>query len=114
MSTKQYQFSLTWNLSHNSKSVENQKTLQLQKLFQITPSFSTNFIKKILTLRYFSGDNSISAVILELENKLQHGPPVNGAEADTGPTYRRCPPTWLPPVVVSFFTRVLKWSPTPD
>jgi hypothetical protein len=30
MSTKLYQFSLTWNLSNNSKSMENQKKLQLQ------------------------------------------------------------------------------------
>jgi hypothetical protein len=39
------QFGLTWNLANNSKSVENQKKLQSQKLFQITPSFSTNFFE---------------------------------------------------------------------
>jgi hypothetical protein len=49
MGTKLYQFSLAWNLSNNSKSVENQKKLQLQKLFQIKPSFSTNFLGIFLT-----------------------------------------------------------------
>jgi hypothetical protein len=64
MSTKLYQFSLTWNLLNNSKSVENQKKMQLQKLFQITPSISTIFWKFFTPLSYFSGDNLISAVIL--------------------------------------------------
>jgi hypothetical protein len=54
MSTKQNQFSLTWNLLNNSKSVENYKKLQLQKLFQITPSFFTNFLEIFSPLRYFS------------------------------------------------------------
>jgi hypothetical protein len=44
MSTKLYQFSLTWNIVNNSKSIENQKKLQLQKLFQIISSYSTNFL----------------------------------------------------------------------
>jgi hypothetical protein len=35
MSTKLIHFGLTWNLSNNSKSVRNQKKLQLQKLFKI-------------------------------------------------------------------------------
>jgi hypothetical protein len=43
MSTKLNQFGLTWNLLSNSKFVENQRKMQLQKLFQITPSSSTNF-----------------------------------------------------------------------
>jgi hypothetical protein len=49
MGTKLYQFGLTWNLSINSKSVENQKKLQLQKLVQITHSFSTYFLGFFLT-----------------------------------------------------------------
>jgi hypothetical protein len=40
---------LNWNLLDNSKSVKNQKKLQLQMLFQITPSFSTNFLKIFIT-----------------------------------------------------------------
>jgi hypothetical protein len=40
---------LTWNLSNNSKSVENQKKLQLQELFQTTLSFSTIFLGIVLT-----------------------------------------------------------------
>jgi hypothetical protein len=40
---------------------------------------------------------------------LQCGPPVSGAEADTGTTCRRRPPTWLPLIAVSFFTRAIKW-----
>jgi hypothetical protein len=43
MSTKLNQFGLTWNLLNNSKSMENQRKLPLQKLFQITPSSSSNF-----------------------------------------------------------------------
>jgi hypothetical protein len=49
MSTNLDQFGLAWNLMNNSKSVENQKKLQLQKLFQITPSFFTNFLENFLT-----------------------------------------------------------------
>jgi hypothetical protein len=37
-------FGLTWNVLNNWKSMENPKKLQLQKLFQITPSFSTIFL----------------------------------------------------------------------
>jgi hypothetical protein len=43
MSTNLNQFGLTWNLSNNSKSIQNQRKFQLKKLFQITPSFSTKF-----------------------------------------------------------------------
>jgi hypothetical protein len=43
MSTKLNQFGLTWNLLSNSKFVENQRKMQLQKLFPITPSSSTKF-----------------------------------------------------------------------
>jgi hypothetical protein len=39
----------TWNLLNNLKSEENQKKVQLQKLFQITPSFSTNFLEIFIT-----------------------------------------------------------------
>jgi hypothetical protein len=49
MSTKLNQISWTWNLLNISKSVGNQKKLQLQKLFQITPSFSTNFLGIFVT-----------------------------------------------------------------
>jgi hypothetical protein len=94
MSTKLYQFSLTWNLTNNSKFMENQKKLQLQKLFQITPSFFANFLENFLTPKlFFPGDNSILVVILEMENKLQCSPPVSGPEANVGPTYWRRPPT---------------------
>jgi hypothetical protein len=43
MSTNLVQLGLALNLMNNSKSVENQKKLQLQKLFQITSSSSINF-----------------------------------------------------------------------
>jgi hypothetical protein len=39
INTKLNQIGWTWNPSNNSKSMGNQKKLQLQKLFQITPSF---------------------------------------------------------------------------
>jgi hypothetical protein len=48
MSTKLYQFSLTWKLLNNSKSVENQKKLQLQNMFQLTFSYFTNFLGNFL------------------------------------------------------------------
>jgi hypothetical protein len=53
MSIKLYQFGLAWNFSNNSKSMKNQKKLQLQKLFQITSSFSTNYLAIFHTLSYF-------------------------------------------------------------
>jgi hypothetical protein len=47
MSRKVYQFSLTWNLSNSSKSVEDQKKLQLKKLVLnytfFLHKFSVNF-----------------------------------------------------------------------
>jgi hypothetical protein len=49
MSRKLNQIGWTWNLSNNSKFVGNQKKLQLQKLFQIIPSFSTNFVGIFIT-----------------------------------------------------------------
>jgi hypothetical protein len=49
MGTKLYQFGLACNLLNNSKSEANQKKLRLQKLFQITPYFSTNFLGFFLT-----------------------------------------------------------------
>jgi hypothetical protein len=39
---------------------------------------------------------------------LRCGPPVSGAEDDTGPTYRRHPFTCLPSVAVSSSTRAIK------
>jgi hypothetical protein len=50
MSTKLDQIGWTWNLLNNSKSVGNQKKLQLQNLFQTTSFFSTNFVGIFLTL----------------------------------------------------------------
>jgi hypothetical protein len=55
MSTKLNQFGLTWNLSNNSKSVETQRKLQLQKLFQIIPSSATNFSVFFSIYSYFYG-----------------------------------------------------------
>jgi hypothetical protein len=52
MSTKLTHFGLTRNLSNNSKFVGNQKKLQLQKLFQIIPSFSINFLGIFLILDF--------------------------------------------------------------
>jgi hypothetical protein len=43
MSTNLVKPSLTWNLWNNSKSVENLRKLQLQKLFTIIPSSSMDF-----------------------------------------------------------------------
>jgi hypothetical protein len=40
---------LTWNVLDNSKFEENQKKLQLQKLFQITPYFFINFLGIFIT-----------------------------------------------------------------
>jgi hypothetical protein len=68
MCTKLYQFGLTWNLSINSKSVKNQKKLQLQKLFQINlflHIFSRNLSHHFAI---FPVDNSISALIFKSEN----------------------------------------------
>jgi hypothetical protein len=49
MSTKLNQIGWTWNLSNISKFVGNRKKLQLQKLFQITHYFSTNFLGIFVT-----------------------------------------------------------------
>jgi hypothetical protein len=68
MGTKLYQFGLAWNLANNSKSMENQKKLQLQKLFQITPSLSTNFLGIFFhPLAIFPMDNLISALKFNFE-----------------------------------------------
>jgi hypothetical protein len=53
MSTNLVKLGSTWNIVNNSKYVENQKKLQLQKLFQITSSPSTNFLGIFLTPSYF-------------------------------------------------------------
>jgi hypothetical protein len=84
MGTNLYQFGLAWNLTNNSKSVKNKKKLQLQKLFQITPSSSMNFpgISQIL---------GIFTEIFLFQKCVNPGrvcrwvPPVSGTEADTGP-----------------------------
>jgi hypothetical protein len=44
--------------------MENQKKLQLRKLFQITPYFSTNFLGIFSPLSYFPIDILILAVYL--------------------------------------------------
>jgi hypothetical protein len=54
MSTNLVKLGLTWNLVNNSKSVENQKKLQLQKLLQITSYSSTKFPGIFLTPSYSS------------------------------------------------------------
>jgi hypothetical protein len=53
MSTNLVQLGLALNLMNNSKSVENQKKLQLQKLFQITSSSSIKFWGFFSPLNYF-------------------------------------------------------------
>jgi hypothetical protein len=69
---------LTQNLLINSKSVENQNKLQLQKLFQITLSFSTNFLGIFLTPNYFFTENSIFGVYFHFGKDLVGGPLVSG------------------------------------
>jgi hypothetical protein len=62
MSTNLVQFGLAWNLVNNSKSVESQKKLQLQKLFKITPSFSTNFLGIFSPVDIVPEENSIFGI----------------------------------------------------
>jgi hypothetical protein len=109
MGTNLYQFGLAWNHMNNSKSMKNQKKLQLQKLFQITPSYSTIFLDfsqflaiftEIISFwKYFKPDRVCRWVSL-----------VSGTEADAGPTYQAMLPTWLPPIAASSFARVIKRS----
>jgi hypothetical protein len=69
--------------------------LQLQKLFQITPSSSTNFMGFFSPLSYFPGVKSILAVNFELENQL----PVAHLSAYSlplGPACRRMLGTSMP------------------
>jgi hypothetical protein len=62
MSTNLDQFGLAWNPANNSKSVENQKKMQLQMLFQITPSLSTIFGEFFSALSYFFEENSVFGI----------------------------------------------------
>jgi hypothetical protein len=84
MGKKLYQFGLSWNLANNSKSVKNQKMLQLQKLFQIIPSCSTNFPE------FFSQFLAIFTELFSFQKCFNPDtvcrwvPPVSGAEADVG------------------------------
>jgi hypothetical protein len=76
MSTKLNQFGLTWNLSNNSKSVENPRKLQLQKMFRIPPSSSMNF------LGFFSQFLAIFTELFSFEDVLIR------KRADAGSTCR--------------------------
>jgi hypothetical protein len=53
MGTKLYQFSLTWNLSITSKSMENQKKLQLQKFSKLHIPSPQIFWEFFSPLNYF-------------------------------------------------------------
>jgi hypothetical protein len=87
---------LTWNLLDNSKSGENQKELKLQKLFQITPSFSTIFFGNFYhPLAIFPVDNSIPAVIFELENHCSTAH-LSPSSFPPRPTCRRALSTSMP------------------
>jgi hypothetical protein len=56
--------------------VENQKKLQLQKLFQITPSFFTNFSGIFLPPYLFPAVNSVYDDLISIGNFLEAAPPV--------------------------------------
>jgi hypothetical protein len=86
MSTNLVKLGLIWNLVNNSKFKENQKKLQLQILFQITSSSSTNFLGIFSPLAIFPWGIQILAFKFDLEKLIQRGPLVSGAEAGTGPS----------------------------
>jgi hypothetical protein len=126
MSTKLIHFCLTWNLSNNSKSMRSHKKLQLQKLFQITHSFSTIFWEFFSSLRYFPKDISISAVICVLEkfNMMAHlsvalrpvpGPPIRGrGNVNAMPRLNTMVPrTFKGPAVPTGLVRALSTVSTP-
>jgi hypothetical protein len=69
---------MTWNHLINSKSVENQKKLQLQKLFQITLYFYIRFMGIFLTPSYFFGENSILGVLFSFWKRFGREPLVSG------------------------------------
>jgi hypothetical protein len=110
MGTNLYRFGLAWNPVNNSKSLENQKKLQLQKLFQITTSSSTIFPG------FFSQFLAIFTELFSFQNCFNSDwvcrwvPPVSGTEVSTRPAYQATSPTWAPPVTASSFTREIKRS----
>jgi hypothetical protein len=108
MGTKLYQFSLTWNLSITSKSMENQKKLQLQKFSKLHIPSPQIFWEFFSPLNYFPRAQFNYSSYFWVGKQLQHGQPVSGAEANIRPTCRRCPPTWPPPITVSVSARGLK------
>jgi hypothetical protein len=87
MSTKLTHFGLTWNLSNNSKSMGIPKVLQLQKLFQITHSFSTNFLIPYL---FFPGIFQFWQLFARWKKW------VRGAEAGAGSACQRVRGTSMP------------------
>jgi hypothetical protein len=76
MSTKLNQFGLTWNVSNNSKSVENPRKLQLQKMFRIPPSSSMNFLGFFFSISSYFYRAIFVRRCFNLEKGLTLGPPV--------------------------------------
>jgi hypothetical protein len=65
--------------------MENQKKLQLQKLFQIIPSLSTKFPGFFSHPSYFSVVNSVSGDLISLWKRICSGPLVNDHFLHWGP-----------------------------
>jgi hypothetical protein len=73
--------------------VENQRKLQLQKLFQITCSSSTNFLGIFITPSYFPAVEFNFEVYFTFGNNRPRGPPVSNCFPVSGPLVRgRHPP----------------------
>jgi hypothetical protein len=89
MSTKLNQFGLTWNLSNNLKFVKNQSKLQLQKLFQIIPSSSMNFLRSFSIYSYFMKLFSFKNVLNQLEKNSAAGSHLSASSLPPGPTCQR-------------------------
>jgi hypothetical protein len=90
LSTNWTHFSLIRNLSNNSKSLKNQKKLQLRKSFQITPSFSTNLLGTFLIPGlFFLGIFRFWQLFARRKKIQSDGPPISGVEASAGPACRR-------------------------
>jgi hypothetical protein len=95
MSTKLNQFGLTWNLLNNSKSMENQRKLPLQKLFQITPSSSSNFPGFFPNYSYFYGAIFVQKCFKPEKNSAI-GSHLSASSLPLGPTCRRSFGTSMP------------------
>jgi hypothetical protein len=81
MSIDRVKIALTWNIVFNSKSVENLRKLQLQKLFQITSSISTEFSRFFFTFQlFFLMQKQFLGLFLNLKN-CHAGPPFSGYAA---------------------------------